>query len=48
MSLAKCPSGGRRSPRSDRVLEGDLEPLIHAYLVFRKTGKLAGEGELPE
>jgi len=32
----------------DRVLEGDLEPLIHAYLVFRKTGKLAGEGELPQ
>jgi len=32
----------------DRVLEGDIEPLIHAYLVFRKTGKLAGEGELPE
>jgi peptide chain release factor 2 len=34
----------------DRVLEGDLEPLIHAYLVFRKTGKVAGDGkdELPE
>ncbi|MGA3073733.1 MAG: peptide chain release factor 2 [Bryobacteraceae bacterium] len=34
----------------DRVLEGDLEPLIHAYLVFRKTGKTAGDGkdELPE
>jgi len=34
----------------DRVLEGDLEPLIHAYLVYRKTGKTAGDGkdELPE
>ncbi|MGC9951050.1 MAG: peptide chain release factor 2 [Bryobacteraceae bacterium] len=35
----------------DRVLEGDIEPLIHAYLVFRKTGKTAGDGgkdELPE
>ncbi|HUK17442.1 MAG TPA: peptide chain release factor 2 [Bryobacteraceae bacterium] len=34
----------------DRVLEGDLEPLIHAFLVWRKTGKIAGDGkdELPE
>jgi peptide chain release factor 2 len=34
----------------DRVLEGDLEPLIHAYLVWRKTGRTAGDGkdELPE
>jgi len=34
----------------DRVLEGDIEPLIHAYLVFRKTGKTAGDGkdDLPE
>jgi peptide chain release factor 2 len=34
----------------DRVLEGDLEPLIHAYLVFRKTGKTAADGkdDLPE
>ncbi|HWB97494.1 MAG TPA: peptide chain release factor 2 [Bryobacteraceae bacterium] len=34
----------------DRVLEGDLEPLIHAYLVFRKTGKTMGDGkdDLPE
>jgi peptide chain release factor 2 len=34
----------------DRVLEGDLEPLIHAFLVWRKTGKTAGDGkdELPE
>jgi peptide chain release factor 2 len=27
----------------DRVLEGDLEPLMHAYLVWRKTGKIAGD-----
>ena len=34
----------------DRVLGGDLDALIHAYLVFRKTGKTAGDGkdELPE
>jgi peptide chain release factor 2 len=34
----------------DRVLDGDFDPLIHAYLVFRKTGKTAGDGkdELPE
>jgi peptide chain release factor 2 len=34
----------------DKVLEGNLDPLIHAYLVFRKTGKKAGEGneDLPE
>jgi peptide chain release factor 2 len=33
----------------DRVLDGDLESFIRAWLVWRKTGKLAGEaGELPE
>jgi peptide chain release factor 2 len=34
----------------DRVLEGDLEPLIHSYLVWRKTGKVMGDGkdELPD
>jgi len=34
----------------DRVLDGDLDSLIHAYLVFRKTGKTASDGkdELPE
>jgi peptide chain release factor 2 len=34
----------------DRVLEGGLEPLMHAYLVWRKTGKLAGDAkdDLPE
>ena len=28
----------------DRVLDGDLETLIHAFLVFRKTGKTAADG----
>ena len=34
----------------DRVLNGDLDDLIHAYLVFRRTGRTAGDGkdELPE
>jgi len=34
----------------DRVLNGDLDALIHAYLVFRKTGKTAGDAkdDLPE
>ena len=34
----------------DRVLEGDLDSLIHAFLVFRKTGKTAADGkdDLPE
>jgi len=34
----------------DRVLEGDLEPFIHAWLVWRKTGRVAGDGkdEMPE
>jgi peptide chain release factor 2 len=34
----------------DRVLEGDLDPLMHAFLVWRKTGKTAGDDkdELPE
>ena len=27
----------------DRVLDGDMDSLTHAYLVWRKTGKLAGE-----
>ena len=27
----------------DRVLDGDLEPFMHAFLVWRKSGKLAGE-----
>lgn len=34
----------------DRVLDGDLEELIHAYLVWKKTGKIAGDGkeDLPD
>jgi peptide chain release factor 2 len=34
----------------DRVIDGDLDSLIHAYLVFRKTGKTASDGkdELPD
>ncbi len=34
----------------DRVLDGDLDGLIHAYLVYRKTGKTVGDGkdDLPE
>jgi len=34
----------------DSVLDGDLEPLIHTYLVWRKTGKIAGDSkdELPD
>jgi peptide chain release factor 2 len=27
----------------DRVLDGDLNPFMHAYLVYCKTGKLAGD-----
>ena len=26
----------------DRVLEGDIEQLVHAFLVWKKTGKTAG------
>lgn len=29
----------------DRVLDGDLDPLIHAFLVWRKTGKTAGDSK---
>jgi peptide chain release factor 2 len=34
----------------DRVLDGDIDSLIHAYLVWRKTGKVSGDGsqELPD
>ncbi|HEY6347196.1 MAG TPA: peptide chain release factor 2 [Bryobacteraceae bacterium] len=31
----------------DRVLDGDLEELIHAYLVLRKTGKTASDKDEP-
>ncbi|MEZ5361991.1 MAG: peptide chain release factor 2 [Bryobacterales bacterium] len=27
----------------DKVLDGDLYPFMHSYLIWRKTGKLAGE-----
>src|SRR5215813_9346413 len=29
----------------DRVLDGGIEPFIRAWLVFRKTGKTAGDGK---
>jgi peptide chain release factor 2 len=34
----------------DRVLDGDIDSLLHAYLVWRKTGKTAGDAkdDLPE
>jgi peptide chain release factor 2 len=35
----------------DRVLDGDLEPFMHAYLVWKRTGKTAGadgKEDLPE
>jgi len=34
----------------DRVLDGDLDGLMHAWLVWRKTGKIAGDDkdEAPE
>lgn len=34
----------------DRVLDGDLDELMHAWLVYKKTGKLAGDSkdDLPE
>jgi peptide chain release factor 2 len=34
----------------DRVLDGDLDSLIHAYLVWQKTGQTAGDSkdELPD
>ena len=34
----------------DRVLDGDLDALIHAFLVWQKTGKVAGDNkeDLPE
>ncbi len=33
----------------DRVLEGDIDSLIHAYLVWRRTGKTASDGnDAPE
>ena len=34
----------------DRVLDGDIDPLVHAFLVWRKTGRVSGDtkDDLPE
>ena len=34
----------------DRVIDGDLNGFMHAYLVFKRTGRVAGDGkdDLPE
>jgi peptide chain release factor 2 len=32
----------------DRVIDGDLNGLIHAFLVYKRTGRTAGEGDLPD
>jgi peptide chain release factor 2 len=34
----------------DRVLDGDLDRLMHAFLVYKHTGKISGDGkeDLPE
>jgi peptide chain release factor 2 len=34
----------------DRVLDGDIDSLLHAYLVWAKTGKVSGDGkdDLPD
>lgn len=29
----------------DRVLDGDIDPLIHSFLVWKKTGKTAGDAK---
>ncbi len=31
----------------DRVLDGDLDSLIHAFLVLKKTGKTASDKDEP-
>src|SRR5262249_31886832 len=48
--LGKDLRSKRARGDGDRVLEGDREPLIHAWLVWRKTGKTAGDDkdESPE
>jgi peptide chain release factor 2 len=28
---------------TDRVLDGDIDSLIHAFLVWKKTGRIAGD-----
>ena len=32
----------------DRVLDGDLDEFIHAFLVWRRTGKTAGTAGAPD
>ncbi len=32
----------------DRVLDGDLEPFMRAFLVWKKTGRIAGDGDIAE
>jgi peptide chain release factor 2 len=35
----------------DRILDGDMEPFMHAWLVWKRTGRIAGadgKDELPE
>ncbi|MDZ7637774.1 MAG: peptide chain release factor 2 [Bryobacterales bacterium] len=32
----------------DSVLDGDIDPFIHAYLVFKKTGRIAGSDDGPD
>jgi peptide chain release factor 2 len=34
----------------DRVLDGGLDSFTHAFLVFKKTGKISGDGkeDLPD
>jgi peptide chain release factor 2 len=34
----------------DRVLDGDLDPFMHAFLVWKKTGKTVADGkeDLPD
>ena len=34
----------RRFGDVDRILDGDLDGLMQSWLVWRKTGKLAGDG----
>jgi peptide chain release factor 2 len=29
----------------DRVLDGDIDPFLHAWLVYKRTGKAAGDGK---
>ena len=33
---------------TDKVLDGDIDAFIHAFLVWKKTGKLAGDDKDPD